>query len=157
MKKVVSSFVLLSLLAITATAHANDKAFNLENLYLGGGLGFNYLGTGARGLQFFAGYDFDFIINDDISSAIEVGYMSSGDFEGTDNGAKGLWVTMVESVPVSSKTDVLVRLGIDFGNDDGLLLGTGVQYKFNTKVAVRMEYVARANITSLQANVLFRF
>ena len=64
---------------------------------------------------------------------------------------------MVESVPLTSKTDMLARLGFDFGDDDGFLLGAGMQYKFTTKVAMRMEYVARQNVNSLQANVLFKF
>lgn len=162
MKKIVgSSVVLSSVLAssmfMTPFAHAEGEQFDLNNLYVGAGLGFNSMATGARGLQGFVGYKFNFVINDDISSAIETGYMVSGDFEGTDDDVKGLWVTMVESVPVSSKTDVLARVGVDFGDDDGLMLGTGVQYKFNTKAAFRMEYVARTNVTSLQANVLFSF
>ena len=52
---------------------------------------------------------------------------------------------------------MLARVGFDFGDDDGVLLGTGLQYKFTTKVAMRMEYVARQNVNSLQANVLFKF
>ena len=52
---------------------------------------------------------------------------------------------------------MLVRLGYDFGDDDGFLLGTGMQYKFTTKVAMRMEYIARQNVSGLQANVLFHF
>ncbi len=66
-------------------------------------------------------------------------------------------MAMLESVPLSSKTDMLVRLGYDFGDDDGFLLGTGMQYKFTTKVAMRMEYIARQNVSGLQANVLFHF
>ena len=88
--------------------------------------------------------------------------MDSGNFDrlsggGSSDEAKGLWLAMLESVPLSSKTDMLVRLGYDFGDDDGLLLGTGMQYKFDTKIAMRMEYVAREHVHGLQANVLFKF
>ena len=144
--------------------HAEGEGINANNIYIGGGLGFNSLpGFGsARGVQFFGGYDFDFKLNDDISTAIEIGYMNSGDFDwynsiNSSDNAKGLWAAVVESVPLSSKADMLVRLGFDFGDDDGFLLGTGMQYKFNTKLAFRMEYVARQNINSLQANVLVKF
>jgi len=160
MKKLVC---ILTLMVLSSAANA-EGAIDAQRIYLGGGLGFNSLpGYGsARGFQFFGGYDFAFKLNDDISSAIEIGYMDTGDFDrynGTNSNedVKGLWVAMLESVPLSNKTDMLVRLGYDFGDDDGVLLGTGMQYKFTTKVAMRMEYIARQNVNSLQANVLFHF
>jgi len=160
MKKLVC---MLALMFLASTASAEGPV-NAKSIYVGGGLGFNSLpGFGsARGFQFFAGYDFAFKLNDDISSAIELGYMDTGDFDqykGTNSNedVKGLWAAMLESVPLSNKTDMLVRLGYDFGDDDGFLLGTGMQYKFTTKVAMRMEYIARQNVNSLQANVLFHF
>ena len=160
MKKLVC---ILTLMVLSSAANA-EGTLDAKRIYLGGGLGFNSLpGYGsARGFQFFAGYDFAFKLNDDISSAIELGYMDTGDFDSyngpnSNEDVKGLWVAMLESVPLSNKTDMLVRLGYDFGDDDGFLLGTGMQYKFTTKVAMRMEYIARQNVNSLQANVLFHF
>jgi len=154
---------MLALMFLASTASAEGPV-NAKSIYVGGGLGFNSLpGFGsARGFQFFAGYDFAFKLNDDISSAIELGYMDTGDFDqykgsNSNEDVKGLWAAMLESVPLSNKTDMLVRLGYDFGDDDGFLLGTGMQYKFTTKVAMRMEYIARQNVNSLQANVLFHF
>ena len=159
MKKVVF-FVALMVLANTAYAEGIDA----KRLYVGGGLGFNSSpGVGsARGFQFFGGYTFNFKLNDDISSALELGYTDSGKFDQINtsfktNAATGAWLSMLESVPLSNKTDMLVRLGYDFGDDDGLILGTGLQYNFDTKVAMRMEYVAREHINGLQANVLVRF
>ena len=160
MKKIV---FLLALMSLVPNVNA-ESTVNVKNFYVGAGLGFNSLpGFGsARGLQFFGGYDFDFKLNEDISTAVEIGYMGSGDFDqykgpNSNEDAKGLWAAVLESVPLSSKTDMLVRLGFDLGDDDGFLLGTGMQYKFNTKLAFRMEYIARQNINSLQANVLFKF
>ncbi|NNJ50020.1 MAG: outer membrane beta-barrel protein [Gammaproteobacteria bacterium] len=160
MKKLVC---ILTLMVMSSAASA-EGALDAQRIYLGGGLGFNSLpGYGsARGFQFFGGYDFAFKLNDDISSALEIGYMDTGDFDqykgpGSNEDVKGLWAAMLESVPLSSKTDMLVRLGYDFGDDDGVLLGTGMQYKFTTKVAMRMEYIARQNVNALQANVLFHF
>jgi hypothetical protein len=159
MRKIVSLFVLM---ALAATAQA--EGFDVKRLYAGGGFGFNSLsGFGsAQGFQFFGGYDFPFKINDDISTALEIGYTDSGNFDrytsaSRVDAAKGLWVSAVESAPLSNKTDMLVRLGVDFGDDDGLMLGTGLQYKFDTKVAFRMEYVARQNVNGLQANLLVKF
>lgn len=158
MKKIAG---LMALMAMTMTAQA--EGLDANRLYLGGGFGFNSLpGYGSsRGFQFFGGYDFAFKINEDISTALEIGYMDSGNFDrygaGSSDDATGLWAAAVESVPLSNKTDMLVRLGYDFGDDDGLLLGTGLQYKFDTKVAFRMEYVARDHINGLQANLLVHF
>ena len=160
MKKVMSVLVLM-LLASTAYA---EGAIDAKRIYVGGGLGFNSLaGFGsATGFQFIGGYEFASKMNDDITSSLEIGYMDSGDFDRynsstTANAAKGAWMAYVGSVPLTAKTDVLARLGFDFGDDDGFLIGTGMQYKFTTKVAMRMEYVARQNVNSLQANVLFKF
>ena len=160
MKKIIS---VLALMMLASTANAQG-AIDAQRIYVGGGLGFNSLpGYGsATGFQFIGGYEFATKLNDDITSSLEIGYMDSGDFDRyntstTGEAAKGFWMAMAESVPLTSKTDVLSRLGFDFGDDDGFLLGTGMQYKFTTKVAMRMEYVARQNVNSLQANVLFKF
>lgn len=159
MKKIACLLVLMS---SAFTAHA--EGIDAKRVYLGGGLNFNSLPAAgsARGFQFFAGYEFPALLNDDISTSLEVGYMDSGDFNrfnsnNSANDLEGVWAAFVESVPVSNKVDVLGRLGYDFGDDDGLLLGAGMQYKFNTKAALRMEYVAREHITGLQVNVLFKF
>ncbi len=160
MKKVMS--VLASML-LASTVNA-EGAIDAQRIYIGGGLGFNNLpGFGSsRGFQFFAGYTLNAKLNDDISSALEIGYSDSGKFERLTtapkvNAVKGAWFSMLESVPLSTKTDMLVRLGYDFGDDDGLILGTGMQYNFDTKVAMRMEYVAREHMNGLQANVLVKF
>jgi len=159
MKKVAGFIALMAF-----TVGANAEGLDASRFYLGGGFSANSLaGVGsARGYQFFGGYDLNFIINDDISSALELGYMNSGDFERYNNptnydDASGMWFAAVESAPLSNRVDMLVRLGYDFGDDDGLILGTGLQYKFDTKVAFRMEYVTRDHIDGLQANLLVHF
>ena len=103
MKKVVS---VLALMFLTSTVHA-EGVVDAERIYLGGGFGFNNLpGYGsARGFQFFGGYNFAFKMNDDISTALEIGYMDSGDFDQYKGGssnqdATGLWAAAVESVPL---------------------------------------------------------
>lgn len=163
MKKVVYVLALM-LSASNVYAEEAQGPIKADQIYIGAGLGFNSLpgAGGATGLQFLAGYEFQTKLNDDITSAVELGYMDSGDFDHYSSSAKvsaakGLWLAYVGSVPLTNKTDVLARLGYDFGDDDGVLLGTGIQYKFTTKVAMRMEYVARQNVNSLQANVLFKF
>lgn len=163
MKKTALAIALLSAISVAqAETQAGEPVVDAKRIYVGGGLGFHQVGGGSsQGFQFFGGYDFKFVINDDISSALEIGYMDTGDFDiygaGKGGDATGLWASMVETVPLTSKTGMLARLGYDFGDDDGLLIGAGLQYKFNTKAALRMEYVARQHISGLQANVLFKF
>jgi len=165
MKKVTGLFVFMLLaMLVHVEAQAEAQGVDANQFYVGGGLGFNSLpgAGGATGFQLMGGYEFKTKLNEDITSALEIGYMDTGDFDHINNtgnfgDVNGVWVAMLESVPLSGKTDMLVRLGYDFGDDDGLLLGTGLQYKFTTKVAMRMEYVARQNVNALQANVLFKF
>jgi len=162
MKKIIYG---LALMFLASSVHAEGEGpIKADQIYVGGGLGFNSLPAAgsARGFQFIGGYEFATKLNDDITSAIELGYMDTGDFDQLNSGtkvsaAKGAWLAYVGSVPLSKKTDMLARLGFDFGDDDGVLFGTGLQYKFTTKVALRTEYVARQNVNSLQANVIFKF
>ena len=154
MKKVIWLLVML-----VVSSNVNAETFNSKKLYVGAGIALN---QGATGFQVLGGYNFDFRINEDISSAIELGYMDSGDFDGLNgggkaDGAKGLWVSMVERVPLTRRANMMARLGFDFGDDDGLLLGAGLEYKFDTRVSLAMEYVAREHIGGLQANVRIKF
>ena len=71
--------------------------------------------------------------------------------------ADGVWLSVVESVPLSSNFEALARLGLDFGDDDGLLVGAGMGYHFNRNFTLRTEYVARDAINSFQFNLLYHF
>ena len=147
------------LAAMVMSANVIAEEFNSKQLYVGGGVGFN---QGATGFQILGGYNFNSLLNDDISSAVEIGYMDSGDFDGLNgggkaDGAKGVWLSMVERVPLTRKVNMMGRLGVDFGDDDGLLLGAGLEYSFDTRVSLAMEYVAREHIGGLQANVRVKF
>ena len=162
MNKILSSATFVAFAALVSI-NVQAEGLDAKRIYVGGGLGFNNVpGFGSsQGFQFFAGYEFNFKLNEDISTAVEIGYMDTGNFKnfngGSNGDATGFWAAAVESVPLSSKTDMIVRLGYDFGDDDGLLMGGGLQYKFDTKVAFRMEYVARDNVNGLQANLLVKF
>lgn len=162
--KKISLGLLLALGASTALAQ--------QPFYMGAGLGYNDVGgpfDEAVGFQIFGGYDFGFKLGS-ARTALEVGYMDSGDFEyeycipgfpgscvrGEDN-ATGLWATGVAALPLNPAFDLIGRLGFDFGDDDGLMLGIGVGYNVNRQVQIRGEFVARDDIDSLQANFLYHF
>ena len=147
-----------------ATLPALSSAYevNSAKFYGGTGLTFNTVGIGnSTGLQIFAGYKFDAKINTDISSAVEVGFMNTGNFKNRyfdgSSSAQGIWTSLVESVPVSNKIDANIRVGVDFGDDNGFLAGAGMGYHIDDRTDFRTEYVVRNNINSFQFNVLFHF
>jgi hypothetical protein len=166
MKK--SMFVMLGLAAALAmpTAQAAN-GIDPSSVYFGGGLSRNSLSgfEDATGWQIFGGMDFakaaPFIFG------AEVGYMDSGNFggstfcafglciKGPDVKATGLWATGVAKMPINNQLNLIGRLGLDFGDDDGLMVGIGAGYKVNKQLELRGEYVDRQNIGSLQFNVAF--
>lgn len=158
------------LLALGAsTAFAQQSGFNQSNFYMGAGLGYNDLDgpwDNAVGFQVFGGYDFGLRLGS-ARTALEVGYMDTGDFESDvcyypycykyETNATGLWANGVVALPLSPAFDLIGRLGFDFGDDDGFMAGIGAGFSVSRQVQIRGEYVARDHIDSLQANFLYRF
>jgi opacity protein-like surface antigen len=168
--------------ALLASPVYAAKNINIEdNLYFGGGIGINdadddfgdaSFGGGyddATGFQVFAGYDLDYRLGK-ASLAAEVGYMDSGDFEQDvdvvipgfgriggrtiEENVDGLWTTGVISLPVGA-VNLIGRAGLDFGDDDGFMVGGGVGIDLSREWELRFEYVMRDNVDSLQANIAF--
>ncbi len=144
--------------ALSLPAYGHE--FNAGNAYGGVGLTFNTVGGGnATGFQLFGGYDLHVKINGDISTAVEVGYMDSGNFNtfggGSFGGAEGIWAALVNSVEINRKMDAFTRIGIDLGDDDGVMVGAGMGYHFSPKSELRVEYVVRDHINGLQFNAVF--
>ena len=161
-------FSLLMLFSSAAAAQSGSITLQTSSFYIGGGLGFNAYGGGrSTGYQFLGGYEFAGKLNGEISSAIELGYMDTGTFEsknlntgatGTSNQeAKGVWLNYVGSYPMGNRVEGLWRVGIDFGDDDGVMAGAGIGYNFNRHWALRSEYVVREAVNSFQFNLLFGF
>jgi len=166
-RSVFFSFLMLFSSALIA-AEGSTVTFKTSSFYLGGGLGFNSHGGGSSvGYQFLGGYEFAGKLNGDISSAIELGYMDTDNFEGKDlntgasstsnQEAKGMWLNYVGSYPIGNKVEGLWRLGLDFGDDDGIMAGAGMGYNFNRNWALRSEYVIRESVDSFQFNLLYGF
>lgn len=160
-------------IALFATAGlAQAQGFNSKEMYWGGGISSNehdLFGDSASGYQFFGGYKLKNVKLGTVKSAVEVGYMNSGSWEETmcvfpgipatcvtySAEAKGLWANYVGSYDFSPKLKGIGRVGLDFGDDDGLMYGVGVDYTINREFAIRGEYVIRQNINSLQANLVY--
>lgn len=148
---------------------ASGQAMAIDNLYGGGGLGLNSLSgwDNAIGYQFFGGYEMTELFGDvgtrvpELFISGEVGYMDSGKMERNywwgrdDMRAQGVWTTGVGGYEFSEGFMVFGRAGLDFGDDDGVMVGGGVEYFFHGDLAVRGEYVIRDHINSIQGNLVY--
>lgn len=171
--KRVSASILGAMLLASQVATAEGFKFNKEQAYVGGALGYNSFSNdtfdsvdNAVGFQVFGGYDLGYKLADQVNTLVEVGYMSTGDFEiknctsnpffsCTIDALQGLWAAGLVSYPINPQVELLGRLGLDLGDDDGLMFGFGGGYDINDKFNVRAEYVIRDSTNSLQANLVY--
>jgi hypothetical protein len=152
MKKLSILFASL-LLAVNVQAEGLDAS----KIFLGGGISLNDVdgsNDDATGFQIFAGMPIPASLGKARLSG-EVGYMDSGNFD-HGGSAEGIWANAVIEVPVGNTVELVGRAGFDFGDDDGLMIGGGVDFPMASKVDLRFEYVIRDHIDSLQANVVFQ-
>jgi len=156
MKKLMTGMLLL--LLASGAAAAEKQLLDTSKVYFGGGISSNDLSgfDKATGFQFFGGYKLDYKLGTG-ALGVELGYMDSGEFDSAfgSTEAKGIWATAVGAWPVSRNVNIIARLGFDFGDDDGLMLGGGVGYSVAKNLDLRGEYVIRDNIDSLQFNVVY--
>lgn len=156
---------LLAAAVAAAIASAPVLAQNAgdSDFYMGGGLSINHLSglDSATGLQVFGGYKLNEAFGLDTGMvAVEVGYLDSGKFKryGINFGSvSGLWTNLVGGIDVAQNFRILGRIGFDFGDDDGIMLGAGVGWSFSPVMELRGEYVVRDNVDSVQANLVFHF
>ena len=162
MKKLVTC-VVFAALAAPALA-AGPAGIDTGRLFFGAGISQNDA-SGASdegtGFQIFGGYEFGQVAQN-VALDLEVGYMDSGDikfcvagFCGKDN-ATGLWATGVGRLQLNPQFELLARAGLDFGDDDGLMVGVGAGFNVNKQTQLRFELVERDDISSLQLNVVYR-
>lgn len=155
---------------VLASSQASAEGLDANQIYFGGGLGYNDIGFDeAVGFQVFAGLPLPVKLGKATLSA-EVGYMDSGSFDHTvsinvpgfsssstfSNNVKGFWGTAVVDFPIQDQISVIGRLGLDIGDDDGLMIGGGLGFDITNKIELRAEYVIRDHVDSLQANLVFR-
>jgi hypothetical protein len=155
--------VTVALVAIVFSSTAAAQKFDQRKLFFGAGLSSNSVDGADNnpiGFQFFGGYNFGELAPKFQMDA-EVGYMDSGKFKTSafgftaESSAKGLWATAVPRYMITPQIELIGRLGYDFGDDDGLMVGVGGGYIVNKNLKLRVEYVIRDNIDSLQFNVVF--
>jgi len=105
------------------------------------------------GFQFFGAYDLSMInLMEGVHSSVEFGVMDYG-FK---SDSTGIWSTYVVDGAIGGGFGWLARLGLDLGDDSGLMVGAGAGYKINKQMDIRLEYVVRDEVDSLQFNFLYR-
>ena len=153
----------LLLVAMLSSSAAAAQGFDLRRLFFGAGLSDNTV-TGSddgAGFQVFGGYNFPAIAPNLYIDA-EGGYMDTGRMErrgctttSCDDKMNGLWANGVLRYLVTPSIELIGRGGLDFGDDDGFMGGVGVGYIIGFHFKVRLEYVQRDDVKSLQLNVVF--
>jgi len=155
----ISRMLVVALVATGFASAASAQGFDQRRLFFGAGLGANSISGGAHalGAQVFTGYNFREIAPK-FSIDAEAGYMDSGKFEKdghtVSDSAKGLWATAVPRYMITPEVELLARVGYDFGDDDGVMVGIGGGYIVNKNLKLRLEYVSRDHIDSIQFNLL---
>lgn len=156
MKYLIPSILAMSIVSMPAIAEqaASKPLLEKSKFSIGLGIANNSVGGSIddeTGFQFFGAYDLDKVnLMQGVNTSLEFGYMDYGDFPGGNSG--GIWVTGVVDGNISGKVGWLARLGLDLGDDDGLMFGAGLGVGLNDRMQLRFEYVVRDNIDSLQLN-----
>jgi len=152
----------LALAAIVFSSAATAQGFDLRRLFFGGGVSVNTVtdSDDGAGFQVFGGYNFP-AIGRNLYVDAEAGYMDTGKLERRctqgvcDAKAKGPWANGVLRYLVTPSVELIGRVGVDFGDDDGLMIGIGAGYIVGTHLKVRFEFVQRDDVRSVQFNVVF--
>jgi hypothetical protein len=63
---------------------------------------------------------------------------------------------VVADLPLNQNVSAIGRLGLDIGDDDGVMIGFGLGFPMSQKTDLRVEYVIRDNIDSFQLNLVIR-
>ena len=158
----------LTLALMAASASAQQGAIDSKKIHIGGSLSHNvvdspFSGGGsaeAFGYGIFAGYELDNDM-DQVKTSVELGFSQTEDFsDHIDQDISGIWVAYVaeKDLPeVSPNLFVIGRIGLDLGDDDGLLLGAGAGLHLNKQVDLRGEFINKDASSVYQASLVLNF
>ena len=139
----------------TAIADESEPLLDGNKFSLGAGISTNSISGPASdefGFQIFGAYDLTQVnLVESVKSSVEFGLMDYG-FSGD---STGIWATYVVDGPISGRFGWLGRVGFDFGDDNGLMIGAGLDWDLNSRMDLRGEYVIRDDVDSLQFNFLY--
>jgi hypothetical protein len=142
--------------------HAAQLVIDANKFHLGIGLAIDRLHDDtSAGFQILAGYPLEQLQSGEATSSVEAGFIDLGSFKQGDRqfSMAGLWVSYLLQLPLPLQQtgwQGLLRLGIDFGDDDGLLFGAGIDYSLDPRLSLRGEYIVRDQVKSLQINAVWR-
>jgi len=150
------SLIFISSVLVTPVYAAEGEPLLDKNMFsIGAGISDNSISKPKdddTGFQFFAAYDLNQInLMEGVTSSVEFGFMDFG-FSRDDT---GIWASYVVDGTISGQFGWLAQAGFDIGDDSGLLVGAGVKYALDEKMDLRVEYVVRDEVDSLQFNVLY--
>jgi len=149
----------IGLIGMALSSVALAQGFDTNKLFFGAGVSSNDVSgsDSATGFQIFGGYGFGEVTRNVFIDA-EVGYMDTGNMSrpGGNVKAKGLWASGVGRLMVAPSVELIGRLGFDFGDDDGLMAGIGAGVLLSKNFKLRLEYVQRDNVNSVQFNIVFQ-
>ena len=150
-----SCVLLFGAFAAPSIAAQNEPLLDKGLFSIGAGISDNSAGRSRddeTGYQFFAAYALDQInLMEGVKSSVEFGFMDYG----FSRDHTGIWGTYVIGGSFGGQLGWLGRLGLDIGDDSGLMAGAGVGYASSEQLELRLEYVVRDEIDSLQFNFLF--
>lgn len=159
MKNIYTGMCLAACLFTTSVqAEPPGPILQKSNMSIGAGIARNTIDVPGNdnseiGFQFFAAYDLDRVnLIDGTKSSAELGYMDYG-FSRGDTG--GLWTTYVLDGAIRDNFGWLARLGLDLGDDSGVMFGAGLGFVIGPAAKLRFEYVIRDDIDSLQFNLIY--
>jgi hypothetical protein len=152
---IASAFLISGLFLAESFAAEGEPLLDRSLFSIGAGISDNEINNPDEddtGFQFFAAYELTQInLMEGVKSSVEFGFMDFG-FPRDDT---GIWGSYVVNGTISGQFGWLAQLGLDIGDDSGLLLGAGLKYAINEKTDLRAEYVVRDEVDSLQFNFLY--
>jgi opacity protein-like surface antigen len=149
----------IALIGMALSSVAVAQGLDTSKLFFGAGLSSNDVSgsDSATGYQIFGGYGFGEVTPKVFIDA-EVGYMDTGNMtrRGGNVKANGLWANGVGRLMLAPSIELIGRLGMDFGDDDGLMAGIGAGLLLTKNFKLRLEYVQRDKVDSVQFNFVFQ-
>ena len=149
----------IGLIGLALSTVAVAQGLDTSKLFFGAGLSSNVVSgsDSATGYQIFGGYGFGEVTPKVFIDA-EVGYMDTGNMtrRGGNVKANGLWANGVGRLMLAPSIELIGRLGLDFGDDDGLMAGIGAGVLLSKNFKLRLEFVQRDNVNSVQLNFVFQ-
>jgi hypothetical protein len=151
--------IVIGIIGMALSTIAAAQVVDTGKFFFGAGLSSNEVSgsDSAVGGQIFGGYGFGEVARNVLIDA-EIGYMDTGKMKRSSGGdvtANGLWANAVGRLILTPSIELIGRLGLDFGDDDGFMAGIGVGFLLTKTIKLRFEFVQRDSVDSVQFNLVF--